>query len=144
MRFYVDVCCLNRPFDDQRHARVRLESEAVLSILSAKEKFEFVHSAAHDLENTRNPHSYRASRIRAWLDELPLIQVPEEKLLQRINELMKLGFKNFDAFHLAASELAMADVFLTCDDRLLSRARKNETGIQVRVLGPIEFAAEVL
>ena len=32
-RIYLDVCCLNRPFDDQRQARVRLEAEAVLLIL---------------------------------------------------------------------------------------------------------------
>ena len=27
---YLDVCCLNRPFDDQTQERIRLESEAVL------------------------------------------------------------------------------------------------------------------
>jgi hypothetical protein len=30
---YLDVCCFNRPFDDQTQERVRLESEAVLLIL---------------------------------------------------------------------------------------------------------------
>jgi hypothetical protein len=30
MRIYFDVCCLNRPFDDQRRERVRLETEALL------------------------------------------------------------------------------------------------------------------
>ena len=33
MKLYLDVCCLNRPFDDQSQNRVRLEAEAVLSIL---------------------------------------------------------------------------------------------------------------
>lgn len=32
LRLYLDVSCLNRPFDDQRQPRVRLESEAVLYI----------------------------------------------------------------------------------------------------------------
>jgi hypothetical protein len=27
---YLDLCCVNRPFDDQHQARVRLEAEAVL------------------------------------------------------------------------------------------------------------------
>ena len=31
---YLDVCCLNRPFDDQTQDRIRLESEAVLLILT--------------------------------------------------------------------------------------------------------------
>jgi hypothetical protein len=33
MRIYLDVCCLNRPFDDQSQERIRLEAEAVLLIL---------------------------------------------------------------------------------------------------------------
>ena len=33
MRIYLDVCCLNRPFDDQTQERIRLEAEAVLLIL---------------------------------------------------------------------------------------------------------------
>ena len=27
-RIYLDVCCLNRPFDDQSQDRVRLDAEA--------------------------------------------------------------------------------------------------------------------
>src|ERR1700730_15972415 len=34
MRLYLDVCCLNRPFNDRTQERIRLESEAVLSVLS--------------------------------------------------------------------------------------------------------------
>ncbi|MGA7936326.1 MAG: hypothetical protein WCA35_22420 [Kovacikia sp.] len=30
---YADVCCLNRPLDDLQQARVKLEAEAMLSIL---------------------------------------------------------------------------------------------------------------
>jgi len=33
MRIYLDVCCLNRPFDDNAQDRIRLESEAVLAVL---------------------------------------------------------------------------------------------------------------
>jgi hypothetical protein len=33
-RVYVDVCALCRPFDDQTHLRIRLESDAVLLILN--------------------------------------------------------------------------------------------------------------
>ena len=30
MKIYLDVCCLNRPFDDQTQDRIHLESEAVV------------------------------------------------------------------------------------------------------------------
>jgi hypothetical protein len=33
MKIYLDVCCLNRPFDDQTQDRIRLETEAVMLIL---------------------------------------------------------------------------------------------------------------
>ncbi len=33
MRLYLDACCLNRPFDDQGQARIRFESNAVVTIL---------------------------------------------------------------------------------------------------------------
>ena len=29
MKLYLDVSCLNRPFDDQTPTRIRLESEAI-------------------------------------------------------------------------------------------------------------------
>jgi len=31
---YLDVCCLNRPYDDQAQPRIHLEAEAVLIILA--------------------------------------------------------------------------------------------------------------
>ena len=31
---YLDVCCLNRPFDDQTQERIRLEAEAVMLIFN--------------------------------------------------------------------------------------------------------------
>jgi len=39
---YLDVCCLNRPFDDQTQDRIHLESEAVLLILKHIENEETI------------------------------------------------------------------------------------------------------
>lgn len=33
MRIYLDVCCFCRPFDNQQNRKIRLESEAIISIL---------------------------------------------------------------------------------------------------------------
>ena len=47
MRIYLDMCCLKRPFDDQSQPRIRLETEAVLSLLAAESAtIEFIRSAA--------------------------------------------------------------------------------------------------
>lgn len=44
MKVYLDVCCLNRPFDDQTQDRIRIESESILTILSycLSEKWQMV------------------------------------------------------------------------------------------------------
>ena len=34
----MDVCCWNRPFDDQTQTRVHLEAEAVLAIITEVER----------------------------------------------------------------------------------------------------------
>jgi predicted nucleic acid-binding protein len=145
MRIYLDICCLNRPFDDQRQARVRLESEAVLTIMADISDVEFIHSDAHDLENSRNPHHHRAARVQLWLEEQPLVQISDELLQARTAELIQMGFKNFDAMHIASAQLANADVFVTCDDRLLARANAYDApSLPLRVLNPLAFVAEHL
>lgn len=30
IRLYLDLCCFNRPYDDQTQARIRLEAEAII------------------------------------------------------------------------------------------------------------------
>ena len=38
MRLYLDVCCLNRPFNDRTQERIHLEAEATLIVLSRIEQ----------------------------------------------------------------------------------------------------------
>jgi hypothetical protein len=124
MRVYLDMCCLKRPFDDQAQPRIRLESEAVLALLSVPtERVEFLHGAAQDLENDQNPVAHRAAKVGRWLQDLPLMDLPDASLQPRTAELMSLGYKNFDAFHVACAELGGAAVFCTCDDACWPRRR---------------------
>ena len=57
MKIYMDACCLNRPFDDQSQDRVRIEAEAVLSILDycASGEWELASSKALDFELAQCP-----------------------------------------------------------------------------------------
>lgn len=144
MRVYLDMCCLKRPFDDQAQPRIHLESEAVLTLLSAPpEKVEHLRSAALDLENDQNPVVLRAAKVGRWLQSLPLVDLPDALMEPRTVELMNLGFKNFDAFHVACAELGGAEVFCTCDDRLLAAAARHANDLKVRVLNPIRLAQEI-
>ncbi|XCN74374.1 MAG: hypothetical protein Q3M24_06415 [Candidatus Electrothrix aestuarii] len=42
MKIYLDACCFNRPFDDQRQNRIRLESEAIILIMERMHNKEWV------------------------------------------------------------------------------------------------------
>jgi predicted nucleic acid-binding protein len=126
------MCCLKRPFDDQSQSRIRLETEAVLNLLSLEpEKARFVRSAALLLENQFNPVRERAARVEAWLRAGPIYSPgrPEE-LRIRVEALRRLGLKSFDALHVASAEQAGADLFVTVDDRLLAAANR---GLGLRV-----------
>ncbi len=145
MRVYLDICCLKRPFDDQSQPRIHLEAEAVLALLDASvAEIEFLHAGAHHLENERNPLPSRAARVRAWLENIPLADLGDDVLQARTDELMALGFKNFDAFHLASAEAGRVEVFATCDDRLQAAATRHAANLKVRVVNPVELAREVL
>lgn len=107
-------------------------------------QIEFLHAAAHDLENEQNPLPARAARVRQWLESIPPADLADDVLQTRTAELMALGFKNFDAFHLASAEAAGAEVFTTCDDRLQAAADRHATNLKVRVVNPVNLAQEVL
>jgi predicted nucleic acid-binding protein len=74
----------------------------------------------------------------------PLLEPPVEALRRRTGDLMASGVRGFDALHLACAELAGAEAFVTCDDRLLAVAQRLGTAIKVRVGELTALAREVL
>jgi len=46
VNLYPDLCCLNRPFDDQTQPRVQSETQAIIEILDAFEREEHIFCAA--------------------------------------------------------------------------------------------------
>ena len=125
-KIYLDNCVLNRPFDDQSQERVRLETEAIILLLSRLERKEmtWLGSRALEIEIERAPDSEQQSRLRRVTEFVtPTVEIGEKELM-RASELQKLGFVGFDAVHLACAESGKADVFLTTDDRLLKLAKR--------------------
>src|SRR5437773_5838878 len=70
MKIYLDLCCLNRPFDDQSQARVSLESQAVVLILEKVDRGEhsLCNSAALVVENSLCPKVQLRLEIEVLLD----------------------------------------------------------------------------
>jgi predicted nucleic acid-binding protein len=127
MKIYLDTCCLNRPFDDQRQARIRLESEAIILILEKihQDEWEWVGSEAvlYEIEQT--------------------IEVTDE-ILEDAERLVNLGFDDLDAIHLASAKVGKVDAFLTTDDNLQKIANKNNNEFSFSVINPVKWLEEVL
>jgi len=61
MKVYLDSCSLQRPLDDKSQLRIRLEAEAVLSVLDLVKagRIQLVSSDTLDFEIGRNPNPTR-------------------------------------------------------------------------------------
>jgi predicted nucleic acid-binding protein len=59
-------------------------------------------------------------------------------------ELQGLGFKPFDALHIACAEKGKVDVLLTTDDELLQKITQKNIIINVRVANPLKWLTEVI
>jgi predicted nucleic acid-binding protein len=139
-KLYLDTSVLNRPFDDQAQSRIRLETEAFLAILEKIETgtFDLVSSSVLGFETAANPFPERQERVKSYLDLAKHFVMADEELKERAEQIVGVGIKALDAFHLAAAERS-ADVFLTVDDRLLKKAMNYADLLAVRVMSPIDF-----
>ena len=141
---YLDACCLNRPFDDQRQARIRLEAEAVLIILQRLTAggWSWVVSAVPNFEIGQIADRERRRRVRAMVASAKKWVRLEPDDVARAEQLEGLGFGDFDAQHLACAERSGVDVFLTTDDRLLRAATRHASELGVRVANPVTWLSE--
>jgi predicted nucleic acid-binding protein len=144
-KIYLDVCCLNRPFDDQSQPRIRLESEAIVMILGriASGEWTWVGSEVMAFEISRTPNAELRLRTLTQLGLVATMVKIGEPEVSRAEELEILGFHEMDALHLACAESANVDLFLTTDDRLLRLATRLKDQIKARVANPVTWLREV-
>lgn len=146
MKVYLDTCCLNRPFDDQRQPRVRLEAEAATLIPEKinQQEWEWVGSEVLVYEIEQNLDTERTERLMLLAKgSNQTIEISEE-ILDRAQKLESLGFDEFDAVHLASAENAKVDIFLTTDDNLQKVSNRNKNLLPFVVINPVKWLEEVL
>lgn len=146
MKIYLDACCLNRPFDNQNQNRVRLESEAILIILNRLHlcEWEWIGSEALEIEIENTPDIERKFELLKLASCIQRSVKIREKEFKRAKNLESLGFKPFDAMHLACAESGNADMFLTTDDGLRKLAIRRKEKLHVNVQNPLFWLSEVL
>jgi predicted nucleic acid-binding protein len=146
LTFYLDLCCLNRPFDEQHQPRVRLEAEAVLGLihLAILGELRWVTSDALELESSRNSDADRRAEVDMLMGTATSRVNVGPQETQRSRELQALGFKAFDALHIACAERASVDALLTTDERLWRRAQREAGKLAVRVENPAKWFPEAI
>lgn len=65
MKIYLDNCCYNRPYDDQKQIKIFIETQAKLYIqkLIADGAVDLVYSYMSRYENAQNPYEIRRKSI---------------------------------------------------------------------------------
>ena len=146
MKIYLDVCCLNRPFDDQTQDRIHLEAEAILSILNHSQTagWSVIGSDAIDYEISKMPDNDKLLMVQILSTMHDAHVKVDAGVERRAVELKRAGLKPLDALHVACAEKGKADILLTTDDNLLSKALKNQRTLKVKVENPLRWVMEVL
>jgi predicted nucleic acid-binding protein len=145
-RVYLDNCCLNRPFDDQSQARIRLEAEAVTTVIRycTEGQWEWVGSDVLFYEIGKVPDAVRKERLLALARSVQRV-VPITAIdVGRAQMLRGKGFKAVDAMHVVAAESAGCDVLLTTDDGMISAARRSAGIVHIPAKTPVAWLAEVM
>jgi len=129
MKIYLDMCCFNRPYDDQTQSRIHLETGAKL-LLQQKVKnaeCELVWSSVLDYECHNNPFEERRHAIIQWRWMASVNVLTSAQIISKAKVLQTQGIGEFDALHVACALAGQADLFITTDDRLLKKVRKIAT-----------------
>jgi len=144
MKVYFDVCCLNRPFDDQNQDRIHLEAEAVLSVLKQVDngKWNLVSSDTVLYEIDKTTDEERRDRLLSINSRAQIHVTVDEKIFERGLIIQEMGFATYDAMHIACAEAARVDIFLSTDNKLTKSAIRNKDELFVGIENPLTWIQE--
>ena len=123
-----------------------MEAQAVETILAhvEAEDWELVSSEVVDFEVSRMTDPDRLARVSLITRDISEVIRIDEAIEVRARDLESMGFMGVDSLHVACAEKAGVTVFLTTDDGLLRRAKRQGSDIHVRVANPLDWLLEVM
>jgi predicted nucleic acid-binding protein len=123
-----------------------LESEAIITIIKHLENREWtwISSSVVLFEVNQILNSDRKQRIIRLCDKATTVIKLNEEIYLSSEQIKELGFKSYDALHLACAKYAKVEVFLSTDDKLVKKAHKNQAMLQMKVDNPLNWLQEVL
>jgi hypothetical protein len=130
---YMDCCCLNRPGDDQNQDKIRIESNAIMSILYKcfYGSWKLIGSDIVEYEIMKTPDLMKRNKA------LHLYAVKKENIEfndfieSRAIEIQKFQLKPMDSLHFASAEYRNVDVLLTVDKDFVELKKKINTSLKV-------------
>ena len=144
-KIYLDVCCLNRPFDDWTQERTRLEGEAILSIMERirAKKWQLITSEAITVELEKMRNLEKLENIIKLLEFATITINIDSEIDFRSQQLENLGFGLYDSFHIVCAEVAQVDILLSTDDRLLKNALRHQGVLKIAVDNPVTWLMKI-
>ena len=102
---YLDMCCFNRPYDDQTQTRIRLETQAKLELQDHVKagSCHLLWSAALDYECSRNPYPDNQLAITQWRWLAKKIIEAGPEVVALAKPMLENGIKSYDALHVASA-----------------------------------------
>lgn len=142
MRIYLDMCCYNRPYDDQSQLKVSMETQSKLYIqnLIKDKKLDLASSYMLRYECSNNPFEMRRNTILDFIDQNAVLYVGTDRRAEieaKAYEIMKTGVKFKDACHVASAIYSKCEFFISTDKRLL-----NFVTTEIKMVTPIQFVTE--
>jgi len=147
----MDVNVFCRPFDDRTQLRIAQEASAFVTIL-----FEVlagsvtcIGSDILDIEINNTPDEVKRERLHNLTGYCSEIAIMDEALRNLGSELEgRARLKPRDALHIASAAKGLADYFLTCDDKIVKRAKDIQSflasrGMKMQILNPVDFLKEL-
>jgi predicted nucleic acid-binding protein len=138
MLIYLDNCSFNRPFDDQKQIRIRIETEAKLFIQEniVSGVFRLAWSYILEYENSVNPYPERKETIENWKKYARADTGETKDIIELAKALLKKGIKSKDALHVACATVQDCAYFITTDLNLIKKLRTFEP---LKVVNPVDF-----
>lgn len=139
---YPDTCFYCRPFDNQRQAKIRNETVAIMDIVNNRDVMGYLivgsFTVLLELRKIKSSQKRRAVE-KFYLDTVETeIRLTSSALAeaQKIRAATKMGIA--DSRHLIAAEMIGADFLLTTDQDFIAKSNCLKL-IHVKVINPIDF-----
>ncbi len=141
MRIYLDNCCFNRPFDDQKQLKIKLETEAKLYIQQGiiDGIYELVWSYILEYENKQNRFDDIRNTIYKWKYIAKIHCKENDKIIEYAENLKKhSNIRTKDALHIACSIYTNSDYLITTDKQLFNLKLDD-----IKIINPLIFFNKV-